>query len=213
MNRKKIIFNTSKFLVAFAFISLAYQNCGSFDSGDNGFAAVSSANNGDIVPLPNTKTASVTRASRTLDNLVSCLGVQRPSNGSLDAYRVNRGSISEEGLANSVNQPMIKSIASVAAEVCEDLFDLERNQSDDERVIFKEVNLGAGGYDRSQMILSAKRIARSCWGRNASADEITMIVDDIDSSFTDDRDNATTTKNKLIYMCTAMASSFATHDM
>ncbi len=212
MNLKKSLIKLTSFCLAFGMISVTYQNCGSPDA-NNGGAVSSSADNGDIIPIPNTKTASIQRASRVLDNLVSCLGTGEPSNDARDAWQNNRGTISEEGLANSMTQPMAKALVSISAEVCDDLMNQERSLDVDQRRIFLEIDFDNGGVARSDLGLAAKRLARSCWGRNATDDELGMIISNIDSNFSSGEDNRDTTRLKAVYLCTAMAASFSTFEM
>ena len=208
-------FKTLAYTASFLLVTVAYNNCGNFSS-DNGQIAASSsapALNGDIVPLPNTKTTSVIRASRVLDNLVSCLGTVEPSSTSKQEWERNRGTISEEGLANTISQPMVKSMVGIAAHVCNDLIQKEASNPPGERRIFQEVDLDNGGFGYNQLVLVSRRLARSCWGRNPTDDEISTITRDIASSFSGDEDNRNTTRNKAIYLCTSMASSFSTYEM
>jgi hypothetical protein len=212
--RKKLIQFLS-YSTSFLIITVAYNNCGNFGSNNGGevISSTSDSMNGDIVPLPNTKTASVIRASRVLDNLVSCLGTVQPSTNAQREWERNRGTISEEGLANTVSQPMVKSMISIAAEVCNDLVQSERNIPADERRIFTDIDMNNGGVGHTQLSQVTKKLARSCWGRNPTSDETNQITLDIARSFIEDNDNGQTTRNKLIYLCTAMASSFATYEM
>ena len=80
-NSRKWI-QTFVFVIACLGMALGYQNCGS-GSGNGGDASAATAPGGDIDAIPNTKTASVQRASRTLDNLVSCMGVGEPRNAAV----------------------------------------------------------------------------------------------------------------------------------
>lgn len=201
-------------MTSFAFITVAYQNCGSFDSDHGGHVQASTnTTNGDIVPIPKTKTASVIRSSRVLDSLVSCLSVVKPSDQAKREMNRNRGTISEEGLANSMTQPMAKSLVSVSAEVCNDLIQKERALSDSDRIIFRGVNFEAGGFDSSALTTVTKRISRSCWGRNPTSAEVDSIIADIQAQFSSGTDNRQNTLNKMIYLCTAMTASFATYEM
>ena len=205
---KKLFVHT----VAFACIALVYQNCGSPDS-NPGFYYGASGNSDEIVALPNTKTTSVVRGSRVLDTLVSCLGTEKSSQAAKNVLNASIGTISTEGLANSLNQPMVKTIVSLSAEVCNDLYNLERNQTDADRKIFVGVDFTDGGFDGVPLILAAKRLSRSCWGKNISDDELSDVVSDVQTQFAEGTDNGAKTKSKMIYLCTAMASSFATYEM
>lgn len=212
MNLKKIY----KFLTLTAMFlatSVFYQNCGVFDSGSGSSSGLSSGADTDIVAIPNTKTASVQRSSRVLDQLVSCLGTIEPSDNAKRAWINNKGTISEEGLANTMTQPMGKTIATVASEVCNDLVQKEASLEDSQRNIFVGIDLGGGGLANGEIVMASKRLARSCWGRNATDEELDAISDNISSAFSGEDDNQNLTRKKLIYLCTAMSSSFAAYEM
>ncbi len=208
MFKKFIVFS-----ISFVGIALAYQNCGSPSGNSGGGTVAANSTNGDIVAIPNTKTASVQRASRVLDNMVSCLGTGQPSNAARDVWNDNKGTISEEGLANSMTQPMAKTLVSVAAEVCDDLLDRERGAAPADRKIFIEADLDSGGLSNANLRTASKRIARSCWGRNATADELAMIVSAVEDAFEGENDDANLTRKKMIYMCTSMTASFDAFNM
>ncbi len=214
-NMLRSFWKTVSYTISFLLITVAYNNCGNFnsDGGQVASSATTEALNGDIVPLPNTKTSSVIRASRVLDNLVSCLGTIEPSTASRQEWSRNRGTISEEGLANTISQPMVKSMVGIAAQVCNDLLQKEIATNPNERRIFPDVDLDNGGFGTNQLTLVSRRLARSCWGRNPTDDEITTITRDVAATFSGDEDNRTATRNKAIYLCTSMASSFSTYEM
>lgn len=211
METKKL-FKFILFAIGFVVITIAYNNCGAPDAGGGAMLA-SESGNGDIIAIPNTKTTSVVRASRVLDTLVSCLNTVKPSNAARNEWNNNKGSISEEGLANSITQPMIKSLVSISAEVCNDLINKERNMAAADRVIFQSIDFGSGTVTAPQITAASKRLSRSCWGRNPSSQEISDIVAGVNSTFSGAQANGQTTTRKMIFMCTAMASSFATYEM
>lgn len=198
-------------LLSFALITIAYQNCGSSGGGGSSVSSSTSGADNEIVPLPNTKTASVLRGSRVLDSLVSCLGTGEPSNNSKAEWQKNLGTLSEEGLANTLTQPMAKSLAVVSSEVCNDLVQKERNPASQR--IFAGIDFTGGGVTPTQITTVTKRLARSCWGRNPTSDEIDMILNNVTQSFFGSTENGQTTINKMVYLCTAMAASFASYEM
>ncbi len=214
MIKQKTITQWVAYTVSFIVVTIAYNNCGSM-SGDNGggsvAASVSPGNNGEIVAIPNTKTASVLRASRTLDSLVSCLSLVKPSTQAIAEFNKVKTSISEEGLANTMTQPMVKSFVSLSAVLCNDLVAKERALTADERKVFKSVDFTNGNLSESQILDTAKRLARSCWGRNPETEELEQITSDIGLNFTGSSNDIQ--RNKLVYMCTAMTSSFSTYEM
>lgn len=216
MKNSKKLLKVFFFALSFVFVTVAYQNCGGGGSANGGGAVVSAeSTNGDIIPIPNTKTTSVVRATRVLDNLVSCLGTQEASSGGTSARQTfinNRGTVSEEGLANSFTQPMGKAVVAVAAEVCQDLYERE-DDDNNQKHIFIEVDFDADTVSSAELTNGVKRIARSCWGRNATSDEVNTILSDVSSNFSGAQDSRATVRNKMIYICTAMAASFSAYEM
>ena len=173
------------------------------------------APNGSIDVLSNTRTASVVSANRALDNFVSCLGTISPSAASQAEYDASKGFLSIEGSAISVTSPMLKGLANVAGEVCNDLVQSETALTPANRRIFNQVDFSAGptNMNASSMANVARRIARSCWGRNESSAELTDIQNNVSSAFSAVPNTPAETRNKAIYLCTAMTASFASYEM
>lgn len=173
--------------------------------------------NGAIVPLSETKTASVVSANRTLDTIVSCLGTGTANQRAKDEFEKNKGSISVDGSANSLTQPMLTALAMVGGEVCSDLIGKERALAAAQRRIFPQVNFGAGPASVNRTIEAdvIRRLARSCWGRNETETELLAIQDAVEAAFAGVAagNNNVGTVNKMIYLCSAMVASFATYEM
>lgn len=171
--------------------------------------------NGEIVAKPDTRTASVLNANRALDSLVSCLGTGQASNRAKQELKKYQGSLPTNGEANEVTAPMIAGLSAIAAEVCRDLVQSEKNQNSDERRIFSSIDFSKKGSeltvgDFSQVI---RHLSRSCWGRNESHDERSIMISNLSQAFADVDDNASGTEKRMIYLCTAMASSFSSYSM
>lgn len=198
-------------------VAVAYTNCGSFESGQS--SILSSSNNSssveddDLAPIPFTKTASVLRGSRALDTLVSCLSLEKPSAAAQTEYQKIKTSLSEEGLANTVSQPMVKGLVGLSAVVCNDLVVKERALAQEDRIFFGNLDFTTNRLVDGQIDDIVKRMSRACWGRNPSSSEIKGIRDSINQNFTDMNATAAALNSRLIYTCTAMMSSFSTYEL
>jgi hypothetical protein len=209
-------------------LSIGYQNCSPMqsakgvgalnDSNGDGFADNSNeapGGNGEIVALSDTRTASIVRSNRVLDSLVSCLGTGVPGRAAKQAWEEQRAGFSQEGDANSITSTMFVGFEQVASEVCNDLIQQERSQAAGQRRIFNQVNFNSGqaNVGDSQLAAVTRRLARACWGRNETAEELAMIQAGTNAAFQGAANNAGETVNKMIFVCTAMANSFATVGM
>ncbi len=148
--------------------------------------------------------ASVVRANRALDNFVSCLGTGTPSRASVDAWRENRAALSTTGDAETIGAPVLQALNSIAAEVCNDLVELEGAPEATPR-IFAGVDLDAGALSERESVM--QRIARSCWGREASSAERERLASGLDEAFAETPDPGARIEG--LFLCTSMLSSLA----
>lgn len=160
---------------------------------------------------PTVKMVSVVYAKQMLDQVTSCIGLQKPSDDTIRVYQQKSGAISLYGDAGSVTAPMMMATTSIVAEVCDDLIDQEERES------------GAGGkgahvflnwqmesqrlstvlpYDRD-MSDAISRIALSCWQKPPTIEEMNVLLDLAKSG-------APTREKSALMICTAMLSSLKT---
>lgn len=212
-------------LVALLSLSL-YNNCsgyrgssGNTFGGDNGSSTLGGQDapggNGEIVPIADTRTAGIVRSNRTLDNLVSCLGTGVPSGDAKSTWEEQKSALSNEGDANSVTATMLVAIEKIAAEVCNDLIQQERGMAANQRRVFNSIDFSAGqnSVGNNQIADVSRRIARSCWGRNETPEELAMIQQNTNAAYQNANNNTGETINKLIFICTATAGSFSANGM
>lgn len=169
--------------------------------------------NGEIRAIPNTKTAGISSGNRVLRNMVSCLGTRTPSTRATNAYNDKVGNFAAEGWANTVTAPMMMAYAAVSAEVCLDLVTAEKALAANDRRIFGLINFGAGPSALSEAGIAdtVRRLARSCWGRNETQEELTLIRDSVRSNFTSN--NTADTDKSMFFVCSAMLSSLSGIEM
>lgn len=211
--------NIIKIIIASSMLTLLVH-CQPISEGGDELAGLNSGltdapgGNGEIEVLANKRTASVVRSERALSTLVSCLGTTAASSAAKQAWEDNKGSISVEGDANSITPPMLVAIAKISGEVCNDLVQKERILAADQRRIFNQIDFTQGPNAVSSLAIqnSVRRLARSCWGRNETGTENQLITASVQSAFTNTT-NSQQTINQMIYLCTAVASSFATFEM
>lgn len=212
--------NTKRMLASSVALSLLalFNNC-SMDSfhEEKEVASVTlfSGGNDEIIPIPNTKTASVVSSNRVLDSMVSCLGTGVPSAAAKAEFTKNAGSFSVEGRANSITAPMLSAGYIVGAEVCNDLVNQERAKVASERRFFSGVDFNRGHSQVSDVALgeAVRKISRSCWGRNETPEELSLILGSTREAFQASADTTANTRTKLVYFCSAMISSFSFLEM
>ena len=171
--------------------------------------------NGDILVLEKTRTASVIRSERYLATLVSCLGTNKATQRAKQAWQENKGSLSEDGSANSITAPMLSAMSKISSEVCLDLISQERGIASDNRRIFPQIDFSRGPKDIhvGQVRDSIRRLARSCWGRNETPEELLKLETASMTAFSNGGFDSQKTIDQMVYLCSAMTSSFSTFEM
>jgi|GEM_PF-6169728 len=170
--------------------------------------------NGDIIALEKTRTAAVSRSNRYLDTVVSCLGTRTAGATAKSVWNENKGSLSEEGSANSITSPMLSAMTKISAEVCLDLINQERGIAAAQRRIFNQIDFGAGpnAVNGAQLQTTIRRLSRSCWGRNETTAERDLLESTTLSAFSG-QNGAQQTVDQMVFLCAAMTSSFSTFEM
>lgn len=169
--------------------------------------------NEEIEAMPDTRTASFVSANRALDAMVSCLGTSEPSRASKEIWDKNKGSLSTTGRANSITPPMMSSLIKISAEVCNDLVKQENSVEAGKRRIFPQFDFAGGALASGAVQDSIRRLARSCWGRNENASELAMLESSLQEAFAEADGSDDVNREKALYLCTTMVSSFSTLEM
>ncbi|MEQ1876392.1 MAG: hypothetical protein ABL958_07085 [Bdellovibrionia bacterium] len=170
--------------------------------------------NDDIVAIAGVRTASILSANRLLASFVQVAGVNTPTADTVNSYNRYKTTLSLDGSANSPTPPMLMAISNVAAEVCDDLVAQEKALVAANRRIFNSVNFATGPAQINAAVISdtVRRMARSFWGRNETAEELTALTTGINEA-KQGQTAVAQTDIALIYACTGMLSSLSAIEM
>lgn len=157
----------------------------------------------DIPIIPGARTVSLAYSKQVVDQLSACSGLALPSERTMAMYEQKKGQMSTYGAANTVTGPMMIAVASIAGEICNDLIE-------------QELVVGArlfNGYAMASSVLpnatqlsdTISKIALSCWQRNESASERSIILNMITSSV--GAGEAMAARKSALMICTSMLSS------
>lgn len=203
MNKRKrqIKIGISLFLSAAFMLGFGHA-CSQFAADGSGL--VNSTSFGEDNIILNEKTVSTVYAKQALQSMSSCLGIANPSMETQQTYEDVQQSISERGSAKEVTAPMMMGLTSLAGDVCRDLLVEEASLASGERQIFENIDLSAEDISEDDLALSINRMARSCWQRNETDQELGAILDSVYDALGSDAG----LRKKVIYSCTAILASF-----
>lgn len=195
-----------------AVIVLNGQGCGQFQSQvQNGVGTLllNSTPPETVKVIPNTKTLSMSYARQIVDSMVSCTGLRQATDGINNAYEERKGSLSEYGYALEVSAPMLMAAVTVAGEVCNEL--IEREMPSNQRRIFNRIDFSRSPSSLSDDAIgeTVRRLARSCWARNETADELNIILSEMKGAFA----NESQSKEAMLMICTSVLSSLSGLEM
>lgn len=166
---------------------------------------------GAMVPVESTKTVAVSYSENILPSLVSMAGTGEASQRTLAAYNNERTKIAESGKAEEVNAPMWIAITNLAGEVCWDLVLNEKAIAANQRRIFGQVDFATGPAALTEAAKNdvIRRLARSAWARNETAQELELIKSGMSSV---PGTAAADTDRQMLYACAAVMASLDAHD-
>lgn len=145
----------------------------------------------DFVTIEGAKTVSMVKADDFLDNILSCVAYVYPSdptNGfneskisqlTKDTFSQRYSSLSKEGYVGDVNSAMMMGAAAVAVEFCNDLVNFESTLNSTSRVFFNSVDFNSMAMNSSQVTNALRTFALSCWGRDATQNEINIVTEEL----------------------------------
>lgn len=163
----------------------------------------SSSNSSDITVISGAKTVSLAYSKQIVDQLSSCVGVAQPSDTTLAMYEQKKGAVSTYGYANTVTSPMMMAVTSIAGEICNDLINQEVQSG---QRLFVGFDMAASSLPNSSQIAdSISRMALSCWQRNETSTERSLLVDLVNSSVSPNE--ALAGRKSALLICTSMLSS------
>ena len=162
------------------------------------------------------KTTSTVYADQVLESMVAAAGIQNPSAATMNQWNIKKGGISEGGRADKLNAPMSLSVAAVGSEICNDLITEELPKSASNRRVFNSVDFSStvsSSMTDAAMGDMVRRLARSFWSRNESAEELAIIKSAINDAIPDGNNDVAATRGMALYTCTAMISSLDAIEM
>lgn len=211
MNKKQVLQFSSIVMALTAITLFLGHGCSGYKSSSQGSQSPGPGLNGDlcvadsleVVPIPGAQTLSIAYGEQVFDNMVSCTSLAEPSQATLDEYDARKGSFSQFGSVTDVTSAMMMGVAALALEVCNDLAEQETDLPADTRRFFTAFDFSANDANNSALQDAAQRFARSCWGRNATDEEIGIIQTNISQLMT----NAETPHYKAIGVCASVLGS------
>ena len=131
--------------------------------------------NGNLTIVSGQKTVSTLYYEQVLTNMLSVSGVANPSNDILSSFYEKLGAFPEYGSADKINAPMMAGLVAVGSEVCGDLMQSEFDVAQDQRRIFASVDFNSNSVGNAAIADMIRRMARSFWGQNETAEESALI--------------------------------------
>ncbi|MES2962840.1 MAG: hypothetical protein V4760_03045 [Bdellovibrionota bacterium] len=198
---------------------LSYQNCGPgvLNSANQASEGQTFTVNGtgtgvtDLNEVVDAKAVGISYSENTFTSMLNQTGVAAPSAATRTAVTTQFSKLSETGKADSVTAPMWISITTVAGELCNDLVNQERALAAASRRFYTGIDFAVGPASISAAAKDdvIRRLARSFWGRNETAQEKTLILSSFNGTFTSA--TAADTQSGAMFLCTAMLSSLDAH--
>jgi hypothetical protein len=211
--------NSLQLLALTGMMLLGYQNCGpgvlmSSNQPSTGSTFTVTGNGTgptELTEVVDAKAIGVSHSENTFTSMLNQTGVAAPSTATRNAVTAQFSKLSETGKADSVTAPMWVSITTVAGELCNDLVAQEQGLTAANRRFYGQVDFTRGPASISAAAKDdmIRRLARSFWGRNESAQEKALILSSFNGTFT----SATVgdTLGATMFLCTAMLSSLDAH--
>lgn len=120
-----------------------------------------------------------------------------------------RNAMSETGKSTAINASFVFAATALSAAGCLDRINFERN-TPASKLFFNAVDLNAASTTLTDDMLreTIRRLARGLYADNETAAEAAILLTDVKASMADDPANdAVETREAMLYLCTAMASS------
>ena len=191
-------------LLAILVLSVGLFGCSKMSSNNESASGNSAFGTGPDAPR---KVHAVVSRNQLLPNYLACTGLpeDQVSNATRDEVNNALNAMTEEGNVEGITAPMLMAFTKISAEICNDLISYEQNG---QRRYFSGFNLN-NNNDNQQLDLgrTVRSLASSCWGRQATATEVNMVLNNVGNTAISNNDD----ESMALYLCTAvLASSSAT---
>lgn len=210
-------------ILAFSALVIGFQNCGIEGSfSKSGSLTQPSVTPGPTItttgtdePAEDTRKVGVNHSQNMLVTMQNQLGVAAISAGTRTTLATQIGKVPEQGTAESVTAPMWIAVTQISGEVCNDLVVQETPVAPDSHRIFRGVNFQVNGAITDvQKADVVRRLARSVWSRNETADEKKDLIDALNANFPQAAGTTGAQKQvAMIFLCTAMTASLDAQKM
>lgn len=171
-----------------------------------------SSSSGEETINTSAKTAAVPILSQAYSSLLSSLQVPTPSSNTINEFKGRFQTLSDTGRANTVGAPTTLAFLSLAGQVCLDRISFEAIAANP-KDIFSPIDLNAlpaATVTESNLKIVINKLARSFWQRNETEAEQAILIQAVkDSMALDTTENANKTKEAVLFLCTAMATSLS----
>ncbi len=164
------------------------------------------SSSGEEVIDPTVKMVSVVYAKQMLEQLTSCVGLEKPSDATIRVYQQKSGAVSLYGDAGSVTAPMMMATTSIAAEVCNDLIQQEKRVTPHIFVgwaLNSSAASSVSGVSSRDITDAISRLSLACWQKAPTNQETNDIL--ALANF-----ESPSRENSALMVCTAILSSLKT---
>ena len=210
----------TKKIIAIALAALGvavYGNsCGKLDSGGNSALndALCTEESIKFDIIAGAETASISYGDQVKDSMIACTGLSNISQKTLDEYNKRQASLSEAGSVLDVNPPLVMAHTAIAVEICDDLYNEEMamllgspTTQELDASVFKDLNTSLVAPSLVEIGSMTMRMARKCWGRDASEEEMQIISEEVENIISSTAVNADAHRYSAISVCTSVLAS------
>ncbi len=212
-----VLFSLSVVIVAVGFgCGVGFSPSGNNNSSESSVSVPGTTVPGNIdgmVFKPGTPTYGTAVYTSFYNSLMSKLNLDATVTGQVTnmarEFLNQKGSLSENGKPTAINSSFVFAATALTAAGCLDRITYEQ-ANPTMKLFFNAVDLNAASTSLTDTSLkdTIRRLARGLYGDNETLAEDTLLLTDVKASMADDPNNdAVETREAMLYLCTAMASS------
>lgn len=203
-----------------AVIVFGFNNCarygqlsndtGTTDSASLGSSSTTDTTDSQALGLP----YALLSAEQTFASMMRVANITTVSTALNNEYNSRYGSLAAGNDLSMANGPLMLGSTSLGGEVCNSLLTSEKALADGSRNFFNGIDFtkGVSTVADTAYATSIRAMARSFWGRNETADELSMIAaykaDFITNTTAAAKTQAASSSALMLATCAAMISSF-----